>query len=97
MTQEELATKIGMKKSTVSLYESGRRQPEYETLIKIADVFGVTLDGLFGRGELFPLTAKESWVLDTYRSLPGREKEDAESYLKYLGLKNPSDNAKRYR
>lgn len=87
LTQEELAGKLGLKKSTISLYESNSRQPDYETLIKLADVFGVTIDGLFGRGDLFPLTKEEKNILDCYKSLSANKKNEAESYLRFLKLK----------
>lgn len=87
LTQEELANMIGMKKPTVSLYESNSRQPDYETLMKIADVFGVTIDGLLGRGDLFPLTKEEKRFLDCFRSFPAREREDVWSYMQFLKTK----------
>jgi transcriptional regulator with XRE-family HTH domain len=92
LTQEELAGKLGLKKSTISLYESNGRQPDYETLIKLADIFGVTIDGLFGRGDLFPLTDDERTFLDHYKSLPVKEKNEAESYLKFLKLKRETNS-----
>ena len=44
MTQEELALNIGVGKSTISMYESGAREPNFETLEIIADYFNVNLD-----------------------------------------------------
>ena len=49
ITQKELGLKIGAAESTVSLYESGKRQPDNETLIRIADFFGVSVDYLICR------------------------------------------------
>lgn len=49
LTQEQLGEKIGMVKSTVSLYESGKSNPDDETKFKMADLFGVSLDYLLGR------------------------------------------------
>ena len=34
----------------MSLYENGKRQPDYETLLKLAEYFGVTVDYLL-RGD----------------------------------------------
>lgn len=47
--QKELATKLNIGFSTLSQYETGKRFPDYETLLKIADFFGVTTDFLLGR------------------------------------------------
>ena len=46
LTQQQLATKLGVAKSIVSYYESGDRYPSYDVLIRIAHVFHVTTDYL---------------------------------------------------
>lgn len=46
MTQEELADKIGKTKGSVGMYETDKRKPDYDTLIKIADIFNVSTDYL---------------------------------------------------
>ena len=43
---KELGNVIGVAESTMSLYENGKREPDYETLLKIAEYFGVTVDYL---------------------------------------------------
>lgn len=49
ITQEQIANIIGVSRPTYTAYEMGRRQPDYETLQKLADFFGVTIDYLLGR------------------------------------------------
>lgn len=49
LTQSELAKIIGVARTTYAMYEQGQREPDYETLIKIADYFDVTTDQLLGR------------------------------------------------
>ncbi len=49
MTQGDLALILGGKKSLVSNYENGYSTPDIYTLIKLADVFDVSLDELVGR------------------------------------------------
>lgn len=49
LTQERLGELLNLAESTISLYESNRRSPDYETLNKIADFFGVSTDYLLGR------------------------------------------------
>ncbi len=41
MTQEALAEAVGVSKSTISMYERGRREPDFQTLDALANVFGV--------------------------------------------------------
>ena len=48
MTQKELAQRIHISRDTYAQYEIGRRKPDYDTLIKIADFFGVSTDYLLG-------------------------------------------------
>lgn len=49
ITQEQLANIIGVHRATYASYEQGRREPDYETLIKIAEFYKVSLDYLFER------------------------------------------------
>lgn len=46
MSQEELANKLGLAKSTISMYESGSREPSLEILEAIADIFNVDMNTL---------------------------------------------------
>lgn len=46
MTMKQLGQIIGVSESTISLYENGKREPDYETMLKIAEVFDVSLDYL---------------------------------------------------
>ena len=49
VTQEELGNYLGFRDSTISQYESGIREPDYDTLVKIAQFFETTTDYLLGR------------------------------------------------
>lgn len=49
MTQDELSSKLGISKSTISMYENGNRKPDFETLETIADFFNVDMNYLLGR------------------------------------------------
>lgn len=46
LTQQQLATLLGVQKSVVSYYESGERSPSTDVLIKLASVFHTTVDYL---------------------------------------------------
>lgn len=48
MTQTQLAEKIGVGRSAVSMYEMGEREPDFETLEAIADIFNVDMAMLLG-------------------------------------------------
>lgn len=48
LTQDELAKKLKISKSAVSMYENGNREPDFETLELIADFFNVDMNYLLG-------------------------------------------------
>ena len=45
-TQTELAERLGVTKSTIAAYENDSRQPSYEVLIKMGQVFSVSIDSI---------------------------------------------------
>ena len=49
MSQKELSEKIGVSRSTIGMYETGEREPDFETLEALADVFNVNMDTLLGK------------------------------------------------
>ena len=49
LTQKELAEQIGIKQNSYSDWETGKNEPSFENLIKLADLLEVSLDWLFGR------------------------------------------------
>lgn len=49
LTQGQLAEKLNGKASLVSNYENGYSTPDIFTLIKLADIFDITIDELVGR------------------------------------------------
>lgn len=46
ITQKELAANLGVALSTVAMWETGCRRPDYETLKKIAEFYGVSYNQL---------------------------------------------------
>jgi len=49
LSQEQLGDLIGVSKSTIGMYEQGKRMPNTNTILKdIASYFGVTIDYLVG-------------------------------------------------
>lgn len=51
ITHKQVALSIGVRPATYSKYVTGTRQPDIETLVKIADYFAVSIDYLIGREE----------------------------------------------
>lgn len=51
ISQLKLALDLNMNQNTISRYETGAREADYATLIKIADYFNVSIDYLLERTE----------------------------------------------
>jgi transcriptional regulator with XRE-family HTH domain len=49
ISQLKLALDLNMNQNSISRYETGEREADYETLLRFADYFGVSLDYLFAR------------------------------------------------
>ena len=62
LSQEQVAQIIGVARNTYSSYENGKREMDYDNLIKLANHYKVSLDYLFGRSNV-PLH-KESYTED---------------------------------
>ena len=54
LSQIDLAEKLNISKSAISMYENGSRRPSYEMLEAIADYFNVDIDFLTAREQNGP-------------------------------------------
>ena len=51
MSQEELADRLGVSRQAVSRWELGSTQPDAPNLLKLSDLFGVSIDWLLRDGD----------------------------------------------
>ncbi|WP_449455561.1 helix-turn-helix domain-containing protein [Streptococcus suis] len=66
--KEELSIYLNMTVDAYSRYETGKRQPSVDNLVKLAIFYGVSLDYLLGRDDVeIPVFDRESVV--SYRDL----------------------------
>lgn len=99
LSQQALSDLLNVSQGAVGLWESGKRKPDLETLIRIAKLFDVSTDSLLGISEssianlqLFaepkqPDTAQnplQEEMNAIFSSLPEEEKEKAMDYIRYL-------------
>ncbi len=86
-TQQELAEILNITSSAYSLYETGKRQLNYESLLILADYFNVSLDYLFGRSEVKKLpvdfTPDDMYFLKQYHALDERGKNTMRALLNF--------------
>ena len=54
LTQIELAKMVNVQQTTVSKWEVGRAVPDYPVLLKLAELYGVSVDYLLGREAITP-------------------------------------------
>lgn len=86
MKQNEAAAKIGIKNNTLSSYESGDRQPDYNTLIKIADLYEVSVEYLLRGKASNDKNDGNLFFFDT-RGLSDDEIEDIKRHIEYVKWK----------
>lgn len=60
LTQAELASRVDVSQKSISKYERSERRPTYETLMKMADLFEVSVDYLLGNSNEKNTTAKSN-------------------------------------
>lgn len=81
LTMKQLGKKIGLAESTISQYETGKRNPDNETLLKLGEIFGVTVGYILGseEKEIAPgeqaLTEGEKTLLELFRKIPSEQQE----------------------
>ncbi|GLI06369.1 hypothetical protein YDYSG_23990 [Paenibacillus tyrfis] len=96
LTQEELSSKINISRASLSHYEKNRREPDYETVVKIADFFKVSIDYLLGRTE-DPRVVLEPEVRAFVDSLELSDEKIIDRFsLTVDGMKLTFDEAKRF-
>lgn len=86
MSQAELADKLGVSKSTVGMYELGKREPDFETLEAIADLFNVDMNFLLGKvgSELSPKDERD--IAKDLNRIMTEIKKDNNGPLYYNGI-----------
>ena len=90
LTQQEVADKVDIKRSTISNYEIGRRTPHLKDLQKMAKAFGVGLEyfEISQKDEAFDVLARAKEVFES-NDISEEVKEDLyREFMKmYLHLK----------
>ena len=92
ISQKELALALGIAPNTLSQYENEKRAPDFETVIRIADYFRVSVDYLIGRDEKEKPTPEDGGGLNEaelrlvalHRSLNREGQEQLFDYANYL-------------
>lgn len=70
INQLELARAIGVSRSAIGMYESGKREPDFETMESIADYFNVSMDYLHGKNKTPYSSLSEPTITDNATTFP---------------------------
>ncbi|OHX39200.1 helix-turn-helix domain-containing protein [Cytobacillus oceanisediminis] len=78
LTQQDMAAKLEIARTTYASYEQGHRQPDFETLKKIAGLFEVSIDYLL-TGNTSNSSPDEMWeeFLDPHKRIFFKDLLDA--------------------
>ena len=97
LSQADLAYKLGLKPSTISMYEVGEREPNFETEEKIADFFNVDLNTLRGKDvELSAATSQRTLSPDQEELLAFYDKLNASGKQKVKEYASDLTEQKKY-
>ena len=84
-TQAQLADTLGVARTTYAMYEQGKREPDHETLNKIADHFNVSTDYLLGRTDIPERTNEPTlngWLRSENEDLSEAERKELEKDIR---------------
>ncbi|WP_036085068.1 helix-turn-helix domain-containing protein [Leptospira noguchii] len=87
-TQEELASRLGVQQKQVSAYERGVNFPSTEVLIKLAEVFDVSLDYLaFDKAaNTSKVDVKDRELLRYFEAIDQMEEKEKQTVKEILNL-----------
>ncbi len=86
LSQTELAQIIDVSQKSVSDYEKGKTQPDFETLIKLADYFHTTVDNLLDHEvpyllDTSTLTDEQNELLEKIKQLSKENCQRVDAYI----------------
>lgn len=79
LTQNDVAYRLNVVRSTYTNWEAGRSEPDVSTLIKLSDIYNVSLDNLVGREYRIP--PQFEVILDQISDLDTEPKKKALNLL----------------
>lgn len=88
LRQEDMAKQLGIARTTYAMYEQGNREPDYNTLIKLATFFEVSIDYLLGKTEIRQVTDIQDpdlyqWFKDI-NNAPPQKREELKKFWEFI-------------
>lgn len=96
LKQNDLADMLNVKRQTYSAWERGVSSPDIETILFLADFYGVNTDYMFGRTakRVLPDNELENETFQNIENLSEESKKELEKYIDLLKLKDQMDKGK---
>jgi transcriptional regulator with XRE-family HTH domain len=99
ITQKDLANILGVSRGTIGMYEIGQRDPDTETLKKIAKFFNVSVDYLLGNTNIKNATDSADKIAESLNDDPElaqfwdslKDREDLKLLFKQTRDMSPND------
>lgn len=88
LTQQNVADLLNIQRPTYTRYETGEREPDFETLIKLSEILEVSVDYLLGKTE-YPTKVDEELAGEKFalwgevHDLSQEEKEKVLEFIKF--------------
>ena len=85
MSQKELGDLLGIGVSSISMWESEKREPSLDNLMAMAELFGVSTDFLlYGKSDDRKFTKDETELVDLYSQLSDKKQAEVKGMIKGL-------------
>ena len=97
LTQKQLANKLNVSQNAIYNWENGKREPDFETLEFLADIFNVDIDYLLGRTDkttklTHSMTADEKDIAKDMENIRQKLVNGSDGPLSYDGEPIPEDD-----
>lgn len=94
LKQEELANKMSVSPSSIGMYETNKREPNNELILKLSNFFGVSTDYLLGKSDNRNNNITKIPILGTVKA--GYDWLAEENIIDYITLKENIPNVNEY-
>ena len=94
LSQAEIARRLGISRQTFNNYELGKREADYETLLKIAEELHTSVQDLLQDSDIkeksTPIVNDRSAVIEQIVAMPQERYADMVEKLRFAGFLRPS-------
>ena len=87
LSQAEVASRLAISRAAYTNIENGKRDPDTQTLINLADLLGVSMDAIFGRDSHMPsetVPSTDPQLVHVYNTLNNKGQQLVLDYASML-------------